>query len=254
MIARQRQAAHRSAVSAGAAVVVLRSRRARPRGTTRSNPTTGQLPERQRPGGRARDRVGGRILSSRISRRSSSGLCRARARTGAGDEREARHRVRVSAHQSLARTRTAIRSAPTAHAHRHHARPSGERAVLRRRRHDRARVRARSARHAGDARSNGFALGGNALVILNAELRVPVRRRPRRRRLLRRGQRLRAHERHRSHRSCAAAVGFGVRYRSPIGPIRVWTSASRFTRHETRARPARVGVPPFTSAWVRRSR
>jgi outer membrane protein insertion porin family len=67
---------------------------------------------------------------------------------------------------------------------------------------------------------NGFPIGGNALVILNAELRVPVR-----------GVfgvvgffdtgNVFAHSRDIDLTALRSALGFGVRYRSPVGPIRV---------------------------------
>jgi outer membrane protein insertion porin family len=72
----------------------------------------------------------------------------------------------------------------------------------------------------GTIDANGFPNGGNALLILNAELRVPLR-----------GGlgvvgffdsgNVFARMRHFDLGSLRTAAGLGVRYRSPVGPIRV---------------------------------
>ena len=53
--------------------------------------------------------------------------------------------------------------------------PAGERAVLRRRRHDRARLLARSAGQRGRRSAHRLSPGGNGVIVLNAELRVTRR-------------------------------------------------------------------------------
>jgi outer membrane protein insertion porin family len=68
--------------------------------------------------------------------------------------------------------------------------------------------------------ANGFPLGGNAVVILNGELRVPVRGGLQAATFVDTGnvfQRVTTMD----LSEVRTAVGFGVRYKSPIGPIRV---------------------------------
>jgi outer membrane protein insertion porin family len=68
--------------------------------------------------------------------------------------------------------------------------------------------------------SNGFALGGNAVLIVNGELRVPVRGGLQIAEFIDSGnvfQRVTTMD----LTQMRTAVGFGVRYKSPIGPIRV---------------------------------
>ncbi|MSO45435.1 MAG: hypothetical protein EXQ59_01525 [Acidobacteria bacterium] len=68
--------------------------------------------------------------------------------------------------------------------------------------------------------TNGFAIGGNAVLILNAELRVPIRGSIGVIGFIDAGN-VFARTNDISLRQLRSAVGFGVRYRSPIGPIRV---------------------------------
>ena len=68
---------------------------------------------------------------------------------------------------------------------------------------------------------NGFPKGGNALVILNAELRAPVWGGLGVVGFVDTGNVFARAVGHRSRRCCATAVGFGIRYKSPIGPIRI---------------------------------
>ena len=68
--------------------------------------------------------------------------------------------------------------------------------------------------------ANGFALGGNAVLILNGELRVPVRGGLQIAEFIDTGnvfQRVTTMD----LSQLRTAVGFGVRYKSPLGPIRV---------------------------------
>jgi outer membrane protein assembly complex protein YaeT len=77
---------------------------------------------------------------------------------------------------------------------------------------------------------NGFAIGGNGLLILNAELRVPVR-----------GSigvvgfvdsgNVYSKTTRINLAELRTAVGFGVRYRSPVGPIRI-DLGFKLSRHE----------------------
>ena len=67
---------------------------------------------------------------------------------------------------------------------------------------------------------NGFALGGNAVLILNGELRVPIRGGFQTAYFVDTGnvfQRVTTID----LGAMRTAVGFGIRYKSPIGPIRV---------------------------------
>jgi outer membrane protein insertion porin family len=67
---------------------------------------------------------------------------------------------------------------------------------------------------------NGFSLGGNAVVILNGELRVPLRGGLQTAGFIDTGnvfQRVTTMD----LSELRTAVGFGIRYKSPIGPIRV---------------------------------
>jgi outer membrane protein assembly complex protein YaeT len=68
--------------------------------------------------------------------------------------------------------------------------------------------------------SNGFALGGNAVLIVNGELRVPVRGGLQIAEFVDSGQ---VFQRVSTFdlTQMRTAIGFGVRYKSPIGPIRV---------------------------------
>src|SRR5439155_21873018 len=67
---------------------------------------------------------------------------------------------------------------------------------------------------------NGFPIGGNALVIFNAELRAPVRGGLGVVGFLDAGN-VFARTAEIDIAEIRTAVGFGVRYKSPIGPIRV---------------------------------
>ena len=66
----------------------------------------------------------------------------------------------------------------------------------------------------------GFPLGGNALVLFNGELRVPVRSGLRTVAVRRCRQRLQDREQTSRSRKLRPAVGVGLRYKSPVGPIR----------------------------------
>ncbi len=68
--------------------------------------------------------------------------------------------------------------------------------------------------------ANGFPIGGDALVILNAELRAPVWRSIGVVGFIDAGN-VFAHVADLNLRQIRAAVGFGLRYKSPIGPIRI---------------------------------
>jgi outer membrane protein insertion porin family len=67
---------------------------------------------------------------------------------------------------------------------------------------------------------NGFPIGGNALVIFNAELRVPVKGGLGLRAFLDTGN-VFARTGDIDLGQLGYAIGFGVRYRSPVGPIRI---------------------------------
>jgi len=67
---------------------------------------------------------------------------------------------------------------------------------------------------------NGFPIGGNALVIFNAELRIPVKGGLGLRAFLDTGN-VFAHTDDINIGQLGYAIGFGFRYRSPVGPIRV---------------------------------
>ena len=67
----------------------------------------------------------------------------------------------------------------------------------------------------------GFPTGGDAEIILNLELRSPIRGPIGGGGVRRRRQRVRPRRGSRAWPSCAEASGFGLRYRSPIGPIRL---------------------------------
>ena len=71
-----------------------------------------------------------------------------------------------------------------------------------------------------DTLRNGFPIGGNALVIFNAEARVPVTGGLGVVGFLDTGN-VFAHAADIDLRALRSAVGFGVRYKSPVGPIRV---------------------------------
>ena len=68
--------------------------------------------------------------------------------------------------------------------------------------------------------TNGFAIGGNAVVIVNAELRVPVYRGLGVVGFVDAGN-VFARTSAIDPGQLRSAVGFGLRYRSPVGPIRV---------------------------------
>jgi outer membrane translocation and assembly module TamA len=77
---------------------------------------------------------------------------------------------------------------------------------------------------------NGFAIGGNGLVILNAELRMPVRGSIGVVGFLDSGN-VYAKTTHIDLSELRTSVGFGVRYRSPVGPIRI-DLGFKLSRHE----------------------
>ena len=100
-------------------------------------------------------------------------------------------------------------------------RSARERAILRGRRYDDPRLRARFRRRAGDDYAGrGFRIGGDAEIVLNAELRTPVRG-PIGAALFADAGNVFVRATDVKLTSLLGAVGFGVRYRSPIGPIRV---------------------------------
>jgi hypothetical protein len=72
----------------------------------------------------------------------------------------------------------------------------------------------------GTIDQDGFPIGGNALVIFNAELRVPVRGGLGVVGFFDTGQVFNS-ARHIDFGELRSAIGFGVRYKSPVGPIRI---------------------------------
>jgi outer membrane translocation and assembly module TamA len=80
--------------------------------------------------------------------------------------------------------------------------------------------------------SNGFALGGNAVVILNAELRVPVYRGLGAVGFFDAGN-VFGRTSEIDLGQLRSSVGFGFRYRSPVGPIRVDVGFKTRTRELT---------------------
>ena len=201
-------AARRSGVSAGAALVVFRLDHPKHEGR-RARSHDGHVPERERPAGGARDWIGDRpaqvVHAGAVVPHHSP-----RASNGARDQRDAR-----------ADRRLAARCGPEGRLGGGGPYHSGQRAVLRRRRHDGARLRPRPARHAQHHRS--------------------IQRVPDRRQRARDLQRRAARAVSRSLQfvgfidtgnvfarasdidlgELRSAVGFGIRYKSPIGPIRV---------------------------------
>ena len=99
---------------------------------------------------------------------------------------------------------------------------AGERAVLRRRRHARSAAIALDSVGAPETISaNGFPTGGNAVLLLNGELRCPGVGERRRRRVRRRRQRVPPRHRVRSSPSCAAASASACATDRRSAPIRV---------------------------------
>ena len=136
-----RSAADRPHVSAGPAVVVLglaHRRHARRCGGA----GRGALPERERPARGARHRIAGRLREGVLHR---AGVPHAAAHQShrARRQRTARHRDGISARSRHDRSDWPGRR-------QRRARPAGERAIFRRRRHDDSRIRARLGRPAGD--------------------------------------------------------------------------------------------------------
>ena len=98
---------------------------------------------------------------------------------------------------------------------------------------------------------NGFPKGGNAVVVLNAELRVPVWRDVGVVTFLDGGNVFRRVEDF-DVGEIRGAAGFGLRYRSPIGPLRL-DLGFKLDRQRAAERPARSGRRRCSSAWGRHS-
>ncbi len=215
-----RQAADRSVVSSGAALVVFpvdRSRRARRPGRSGD----GSLPQRQRAARGPSRSVPRSAWSSRTSPHSCSARCPARTgpsswRTpGSGWRRDLRARSSASTRttsRSSARTGRSVIDA-------FKDLPASERFFA----GGDTTVRGFALDQLGTPATidkDGFPIGGNALVIFNAELRVPVA-----------GGlgvvgffdtgNVFARTTDIDLTELRSAVGFGVRYKSPVGPIRV---------------------------------
>ena len=102
----------------------------------------------------------------------------------------------------------------------HRRRSAGERAVLCRRRHDRSRLHARSTRHAGDDRSGRLSDGRPRTDRAERGARVPLRGGLGAVAFIDGGNVWRDVD-DMDLTQMRGAVGFGLRYRSPVGPIRV---------------------------------
>jgi hypothetical protein len=99
----------------------------------------------------------------------------------------------------------------------------------------------------GDERSvdeSGFPKGGHALLVLNTELRVPVRRNIGLVGFVDAGN-VFAQVDHFDLSNIRGAVGLGVRYRSPIGPIR-FDVGFKLDRREIGGRPEGRWEPHFS--------
>ena len=207
-----RSAAHRPAVSAGPAVVVLE--RGHPRHARRAGRSDAGAGTSSANGQLAARRIGSEVgfvksfftaQAFRVVPGTSRVVFAGNARLGlaTGFPRDAGRR-------------RSERSSPASD-----SQPAAERAVLRRRRHDDARLRARSRSGTpGETLDDDLLpIGGNGLVIFNAELRAPVTRGLGVVGFLDTGN-VFASASDIDLAKLRSAVGGGVRYKSPFGPIR----------------------------------
>ena len=215
------QAAHRPAVPAGPAVDVLRlghPRHAR-RSARSDEGRAARLSTRISPRAPSARRSG----SPRSSRRDSSiAGCPAAAASCSPAARGWGWRTDSTA-ASCRRTTSGnpVIGPDGAAGHRDRQRSAGQRALLRRRRHDRSRLCARSPRHGRDDRPERLPEGRQRRDHPQRRAARPGVARYRRRRLRGRRQRVQPRRAISTSARSGRRPDSGLRYRSPIGPIRV---------------------------------